>query len=312
MEMMMRPMFPAERNYCYSQSQQISMQTGLIGYLRADMGSDGQSFFSSWNGFRDDLKSEEFRAEFDDVINELRKDGNMLRDRSTLARCCYQTPESEFHNDRNEFGFRADTDHYSYLLRLNPHRGEYSLYCCCYVRQWLDRHLHQAERGIRFITPAYKEIFRIPDGDKVRITLSTDETLDRVCRYIDDHHVEVGRTIYHICEFAEKMERNGNTVIPLRSSLPEKCFSVLETTGELIILKRGEKGYALAGVRNEAGTPREGADALNRAINVTKAQEAAMVAGSMFGWAVPGADPKNYDENGRAIPHRPKDRGDAR
>ena len=108
------------------------------------------------------------------------------------------------------------------------------------------------------------------------------------------------------------MEQNGNTVIPLRSSLPEKCFSVLETTGELIILKRGEKGYQLAGVRNEAGTPREGADALNRALDVTKAQEAAMVAGSMFGWAVPGADPKSYDENGRAIPHRSKDRGDAR
>ena len=171
-------MFPAERNYCYSQSQQISMQTGLIGYLRADMDSDGKGFFSTWNGFRDDLKSEDFKLEFDDVINKLREDGNFLHDRSTLSRCCCRTPESEFHNDRNEFGFRVDTERYAYMMRLNPNKGEYNLYCYCYVRQWLDQHLHRAERGIRFITPDYKEIFRIPDGDKVRITLSTDETLD--------------------------------------------------------------------------------------------------------------------------------------
>lgn len=40
-----------ERKYTYSQSQQIQMQTGLIGYLRADMDTDGNGFFSTWNDF---------------------------------------------------------------------------------------------------------------------------------------------------------------------------------------------------------------------------------------------------------------------
>ena len=80
MDMTLRPMFPAERNYCYSQSQQISMQTGLIGYLRADMDSNGKGFFSTWNDFRADLKSEDFKLEFDDVINELRKEENQKMD----------------------------------------------------------------------------------------------------------------------------------------------------------------------------------------------------------------------------------------
>lgn len=161
-EMTLRPMTAAEQMYSYSQSQQISMQTGLIGYLRADMDNSGKGFFSSWNGFRDSLKSEDFKQEFDEVLNELREDGNLLHDRNTLGRYCHRTPDSSFHNDRNEYGFRADTDHYSYLMRVNPNKGEYNLYCYCYVRQWLDRHMRQAEKGIRFITSGsfFLQLFR--------------------------------------------------------------------------------------------------------------------------------------------------------
>lgn len=311
-EMTLRPMFPTERYYSYAQSQQISMQTGLIGYLRADFGSNGEGFFSTWNDFRESLKSEDFKLEFDEVINELRKNGNLLHNRGTLTRCCYQTPDSSFRNDRNEYGFRADTDHYSYVMRLNPNKGEYNLYCHCYVKQWLDRHMRQAERGIRFITPDYKEVFRIPDGDKIRMTIPSGEPLDQVCRYVDDYHFEVGRNLYHICEFAERMRDNGIAVIPLRSSLPDKCFSYLESTGEMIVITKGEKGYIPTGASGENMTPREAVDAANKTIGVTKAQEAAMVAGSMFGWQVPNADPKNYDEQGLPIRPKPKEREDAR
>lgn len=37
-----------------------------------------------------------------------------------------------------------------------------------------------------------------------------------------------------------------------------------------------------------------------------------MVFGSMFGWEVPGANPKNYDEKGHAIRPQHHDRGDER
>ena len=45
---------------------------------------------------------------------------------------------------------------------------------------------------------------------------------------------------------------------------------------------------------------------------MTKAQTAAMLAGSMFGWEAPAADPKNYDEQGQPIKPKRHDRGDAR
>lgn len=319
MDMTIRAMNPVERNYCYTQSQQISMQTGLIGHLRADMDSSGTGFFSSFFNFRADLKTEDFKTEFDAVINALRFDenyGGILKDRSALSSYCHEIPESSFGGDGREFGFRVDTKQYSYMLRLNPNRGEYNLYCYCYQKKWLDRHLQQAERGIRFINPHYKELFRIPDGDKIRIIHSDGEETDYTCRYIDDYHVEIGsgwNSLLHICQFAEIMERNGSTVIPLRSSLPEQCYSVLPDTGELIIIKKGESGYYRTDI--DMGDKTENrvlADEYNTKLGVSKAQEQAMSAGSMFGWAVPAADPKNYDDNGQPTRPKNKDRGDAR
>ncbi len=319
MNMELRAMTPVERNYCYSQSQQISMQTGLIGHLRADMDSDGKGFFSTFFDFRGNLKTEDFKAELDDVINAFRFDenyGGVLKDRSALAAYCQRMPESSFGGDSRECGFRADTDQYSYMLRLNPSKGEYNLYCYCYQRKWLDRHLQQAERGIRFINPHYKELFHIPDGDKIRITYTDGERRDCICRYIDDYHVEIGSggdTLFHICQFAEMMEQNGGTVIPLRSSLPDQCYSVLPDTGELIILRKGESEYYRTDIdKGSREESRSVADEYNARLGISKAQEQAMSAGSMFGWTVPAADPKNYDESGQPIRPKNRDRGDAR
>ena len=43
----LRAFNPVEELYTYRQSQQICMQTGFIGYMRADFGSNGKQFFSS-------------------------------------------------------------------------------------------------------------------------------------------------------------------------------------------------------------------------------------------------------------------------
>ena len=167
-----RVLTEAERKYTFSQSQQLSMQTGLIGYLRADFGSNGNEFWTTWNDFRKDLKTDEFKAEFDDVINGLR-DGDVLSGRKAMSSYCYSTPDSSFNDDRNHYGIRLDTEKYSYLMRFNPNRGEYNLYCYCYQKEWLNNHLKNAERGIRFIDPHYQEQFRIADGEKSQLSSAT-------------------------------------------------------------------------------------------------------------------------------------------
>ena len=214
--------------------------------------------------------------------------------------------------EREFYGVRVDTEKYAYLLRLNPNAGDYNLYCYCYRRDWLDDHIKQAERGIRFITPDYAEKFRIPDGDTIQITWQDGEKVERVCRYIDDYHLAVGDNIFHICEFAERMEQNGSKVIPLRSDLPDCCYSVNKTTGELIVLKKGETGFYRTDIQTKGREEsRELADFQNSKLGVTKAQEAAMYWGSLNGFDTPGADPTQYDADGIMMKPVRKDR-DAR
>lgn len=312
MDLDMRALTEKEDKYTFSNSMQISMQCGLIGHLRADMDSDGNGFFSSWEDYRKELKTDEFKDEFDKVINSLREEGDILYNRKSLAKYCYSSPQAKMNNEQDYYGVRVDTEKYAYLCRLNPNKGEYNLYCYCYIKDWLDKHIRSAEKGIRFITPEYIEKFRISDGEKIRITFSDGEVKDRVCRYIDDSHVEVGDDLYHICEFAERMEQCGATFIPLRSDLPEVCFSILPSTGDVIIIKHGESGYYRCEYSTEdKAFNREFANDRNANLGVSKAQVEAMLAGSMYGWDVPAADPKSYDKNGTLL-RNTKDRGGAR
>ena len=69
-------------------------------------------------------------------------------------------------------------------------------------------------KEIRFIDSKYKELFRIPDGGYITITLDNGEQLIRQCKFHGECHIFVGSSIFHICEFAEKQERNGNKYEP--------------------------------------------------------------------------------------------------
>ena len=70
------------------------------------------------------------------------------------------------------------------------------------------------KRDIRFIDSAYRTLFTIKDGESIVITRFDGEKMVLPCKYIDDCHVCVGNSAYHICEFAEMQERNGNIYVP--------------------------------------------------------------------------------------------------
>ena len=87
----------------------------------------------------------------------------------------------------------------------------------------------------------------------------------------------------HLMEFLAKEKK-----------LPEHCYSRLASTGEPILIRYAEKGYYPITLPEESTV-----EGMNESIGVTEAQRMAMEAGSMFGWRVPGADPKNYENKNK-------------
>ena len=218
MESNAAPLKGKEWLYTYRNSQQISSQTGLIGYLRADMGTLGTEFFSTWNGFRDDLNTDDFKKDIDTVINSFREKGGFLSNRDQLEDFCINSDNVFAYNTGVDYGVRVNTKEYAFLMRLNPYKGNYNLYCYCYKKDWLDSHLEKAERGIRFIDSHYNEKFRIEDGDEIIIKSTEEKDTVRdaparyVCRYIDDYHFEYG------------INRYSSPCVPAQSML---CFRTI-------------------------------------------------------------------------------------
>ena len=71
MELTFRAAAPAERLYIAKQSTQIEGQTGSVGHLQADMGEDGKGFFPKWTSHRENLDTEDFQQEFEEVLEAL-------------------------------------------------------------------------------------------------------------------------------------------------------------------------------------------------------------------------------------------------
>lgn len=147
--MKIRPLHTDEQKYTYRQSTQIEGQSGSIGYLRGDFGAGGKEFFSSWFDHRRDLKTDEFKSALDEVINALRSEEyGLLKSRTAMAQYAGKYPVSAFQgNYTTEYGFRADTEKHSFLIRCNPARGDYNFYCYCYGEASLSSQRRSDEDG---------------------------------------------------------------------------------------------------------------------------------------------------------------------
>lgn len=157
------------------------------------------------------------------------------------------------------------------------------------------------KKMIRFIDSSYNTLFSIPDGGMITITTPDGKARDYECIYDDSTHFKISGELWQIVQFAEHMEEKKNRYMPKQenSKWPAYCYSVIPSSGELIVIHSGETGYyphngsVFDKLRN-----REIANALNQRIGVTRGMEEAMRSGSMFGFDKPIADPENYDEDG--------------
>ena len=207
--MEIRPLTKAEQKYAYKQSMQIRGQTGSIGILQGGYGA-GNEFHSDFHELNSQWKTDEFEAELQEVLCS--GENSVLKNLNTMREFTLLHPQNGFPG--TEYGFRVETEKYAYLVRCNPEKDSGNVEIHCYVKEWLDHHISKAEKGIRFINSRYDELFRIEDGEKIKIKYSDGEEQERICRYIDECHTEVDNHLYHICQFAEIMERNGSEYAP--------------------------------------------------------------------------------------------------
>lgn len=87
-------------------------------------------------------------------------------------------------------------------------------------------------KEIRFIDSHYNELFRIPDGCQITIHYPDGHKENRVCQYIDDYHTYINGVCFHICQFAEIMERNGNKYSPTISNFEKLKQEDLKFVGQ--------------------------------------------------------------------------------
>ena len=79
------------------------------------------------------------------------------------------------------------------------------------------------KRDCRFIDSDYNTLFTVPDGSNIIVTDMDGRESVLECRYIDDAHVAVGGSAYHICEYAEMQERSGRLYRPEHPKAGDCC-----------------------------------------------------------------------------------------
>lgn len=82
-------------------------------------------------------------------------------------------------------------------------------------------------KDIRFIDSRYNKLFTVPDGGNIVVTRFDGEKLIRACEYLDDTHFQACGNVFHICQFAERMEENGAVYAP-EIVKPGDCLDTYE------------------------------------------------------------------------------------
>jgi len=151
-----RPASRSEAGMFYAQEPEQSEALGSIGHLRMDFGRRGTEFWTSWfDHCGDKLNTPEFKAEIDEVVNELRE--TVLKDRATMRSFC-----ADFGGELGEslgirqYGYNIGTEHYRYCLRCKPQEGDYDGYLWCYDKRVPEMRQAQKEKEIQTINEQIK------------------------------------------------------------------------------------------------------------------------------------------------------------
>lgn len=130
-----RPASPEEAGLFYALPPEKDAELGAIGHVRMDFGRPGNEFHPSWwpRG-PGELNTQEFKAELQDVVDELRK--SVLKSLGSMRRYCWgHNGEISGGSCCQNYGYVVETERYLYRLRCNPTEGDYQAYLSCFDKQ---------------------------------------------------------------------------------------------------------------------------------------------------------------------------------
>lgn len=90
---------------------------------------------------------------------------------------------------------------------------------------------------IRLINSRYDDLYRIPNHGIVQIDFPDGISYTSRVEHLDEYHFDLGGlgNVYHICQFAESMERNGATAYPEIQTQDDEGSWELGGKGYLVI-----------------------------------------------------------------------------
>lgn len=109
---------------------------GCIGYFRGDFGN-GNQFYSSFFDCYKELKTPDFKGEFDDLIDYFRERGKnpLLSSRDDMSKQIYS--EKQYLINYGEFAdfcFKVATEQHTYYFSCSPKSGDYNFRVICYKK----------------------------------------------------------------------------------------------------------------------------------------------------------------------------------
>ena len=135
METALRPFSAEEKSLFYSAPKEADdAPLATVGHLRADFGSSGKDFRSSWTPHNGDrFNTPEFKSELRELMDGLRENGP-LKSLSAMRKYCAERGEAA-QLEEGAYGFIAETERFRYALRFTPAPGQYHLYLYAYDKE---------------------------------------------------------------------------------------------------------------------------------------------------------------------------------
>ena len=135
METGLRPYSEGEKSLFYSAQKDADDEAlATVGHLRADFGSAGKDFRSSWTPHNGDrFNTPEFKSELRELMDGLRESGP-LKSLFAMRKYCAERGEAA-QLEEGAYGFVAETERFRYALRFTPAPGQYHLYLYAYDKE---------------------------------------------------------------------------------------------------------------------------------------------------------------------------------